>query len=58
MKKAEGGGNGIWFDCKFDPDTQRVHKVKQFSPQNTWNILIPQSSEEQATGEKQMTQNL
>lgn len=40
MKRAEEGRNCILFDCKFDPDTQRLHKVKQFRPQNTWNILI------------------
>lgn len=52
MKRAEGGRNLILFDCKFDPDTQRLHKVKQFRQQNTCNILIPQSAEEQAVGEK------
>lgn len=52
MKRTEGGKNLILFDCKFDPDTQRLHKVKQFRQQNTCNILIPQSAEVQAVGEK------
>ena len=49
-------GETVLFDCKFDPDTQRLHKVKPFRPQNTWNTLLPQSSEEQAVREKQVTQ--
>lgn len=33
-------GETILFDCKFDPDPQRLHEVKPLRPQKVWNILI------------------